>query len=292
MGMGGFQNQTWWTFRIFFFFCSGRGRESSRRREGLVRFLIENPTGGGVSRRGRGRGGQEGVCGELGIFFGRGGGLNIFFRGRNVHQAKNARPHKIGATNLRTLVIGGFKKALLQNPREMLRGRILGAMIRIQARKSELQAKSRLVCRKWGCNKWGFKGCLATLASRSPKLPFYCLFRPFPEGPESTLKIPKTEEKGLFPRISSNLLKPPSLKPPFAAPQVGVTDQKSELQPGRSRIPTESPRKGLGFRCFCRLATGKYGCTEVPWERSLKIWELQISCFEEFSGGENVWGPC
>ena len=40
------------------------------------------------------------------------------------------------------------------------------------------------------------------------------------------------------------------------------------------------------------LATGKYGCTEVRvypaecgetnWERSLKIWELRISCFEEF----------
>ena len=34
-------------------------------------------------------------------------------------------------------------------------------------------------------------------------------------------------------------------------PKVGVTDQKSEIQP---RIRTESPRKGprMGFRCFCR----------------------------------------
>ena len=37
---------------------------------------------------------------------------------------------------------GGFKKALLQNPREMIRGRIFSEMIRIQAQKSELQAKS------------------------------------------------------------------------------------------------------------------------------------------------------
>ena len=29
----------------------------------------------------------------------------------------------------------------------------------------------------------------------------------------------KTEEKGLFPQISSDFLKPPSLKPPFAALQ-------------------------------------------------------------------------
>ena len=32
-------------------------------------------------------------------------------------------------------------------------------------------------------------------------------------------EIQKMEEKGLFPQISSDLLKPPSLKPPFAAPQ-------------------------------------------------------------------------
>ena len=50
-----------------------------------------------------------------------------------------------------------------------------------------------------------------------PFSPFFCLFRPFPEGPKSTWKIVKTEEEDLFPQISSDLLKPPSLKPPFAA---------------------------------------------------------------------------
>ena len=49
--------------------------------------------------------------------------------------------------------------------------------------------------------------------------PFFCLFRPFPEGLENTSEIQKTEEKGLFPQISSDFLKPPSLKPPFAALQ-------------------------------------------------------------------------
>ena len=52
-----------------------------------------------------------------------------------------------------------------------------------------------------------------------PFSPFFCLFRSFPEGAKSTWKIQKTEEKGLFPQISSDLLKPPSLKPPFAALQ-------------------------------------------------------------------------
>ena len=53
-----------------------------------------------------------------------------------------------------------------------------------------------------------------------PFSPFFCLFCPFPEGAKSTWEIQKTEEKGLFPQISSDLLKPPSLKPPFAALQM------------------------------------------------------------------------
>ena len=38
-------------------------------------------------------------------------------------------------------VLSGFKKALLQNPREMIRGRIFREMIRVSARKSELQPR-------------------------------------------------------------------------------------------------------------------------------------------------------
>ena len=53
-----------------------------------------------------------------------------------------------------------------------------------------------------------------------PFSPFFCLFRPFLEGAKSTWEIQKTEEEGLFPQISSDLLKPPSLKPPFAALQL------------------------------------------------------------------------
>ena len=52
-----------------------------------------------------------------------------------------------------------------------------------------------------------------------PFSPFFCLFRPFSEGAKSTWEIQKTEEKGLFPQISSDFLKPPSLKPLFAALQ-------------------------------------------------------------------------
>ena len=39
--------------------------------------------------------------------------------------------------------------------------------------------------------------------------------------------------------------------------------------------------RGTGVSCGVRRTT---------WERSLKNWELQISCFEELLGGENVLG--
>ena len=32
------------------------------------------------------------------------------------------------------------------------------------------------------------------------------------------------------------------------------------------------------------------GVRRTTWERSLKIWELQIACSEEFLGGENILG--
>ena len=79
-----------------------------------------------------------------------------------------------------------------------------------------------------GVTNGGLRGVwppVLEIGQNRPFSPVFCLFRPFPEGPESTWKIQKTEEKGLFPQISSDLLKPPSLKPPFAAPQF---EQRSE----------------------------------------------------------------
>ena len=46
-----------------------------------------------------------------------------------------------------------------------------------------------------------------------PFSPFFCLFRPFLEGAKSTWEIQKTEEKGRFPQISSDLLKTHLLNP-------------------------------------------------------------------------------
>ena len=58
---------------------------------------------------------------------------------------------------------------------------------------------------------------LLEIGRNRPFSPFVCLCSSFPDGPKSTWETQKTEEKGLFLRISSDLLEPPSLKPPFAA---------------------------------------------------------------------------
>ena len=74
-----------------------------------------------------------------------------------------------------------------------------------------------------GVTNGGLRGVwppFSEIGRNRPFSPFFCLFRPFPEDAKSTWKIQKTEEKGLFPQISSDFLKPPSLKPPFAAPQL------------------------------------------------------------------------
>ena len=72
-------------FDIFFFSRSGRGKGESEARGGGVGdwFFIESPRGGGFEE-----GEGPGAClRRIGDFQGwGGGGLNIFFRGRNVHQ--------------------------------------------------------------------------------------------------------------------------------------------------------------------------------------------------------------
>ena len=76
-------------FGYFLFFLLGGGEGRVRGAgKGGGRFFIEYPRRGGVSWAGGAGGsrGQEGVCGEFG-----GGGLNIFFRGRNRHQVLDAR---------------------------------------------------------------------------------------------------------------------------------------------------------------------------------------------------------
>ena len=133
----------------------------------------------------------------------------------------------------------GISPAIYNRPREVSKKspkRRLGPPDPRLPKSSEKNPKSpkspknrkniQLGCRKWGCNKWGLKGCLAALPGNWPKSAFFALFwpfSPFSGGPEfSTWKIQKTEEKGLFPQISSDFLEPPSLKPPFAAPQFKI----------------------------------------------------------------------
>ena len=86
------------------------------------------------------------------------------------------------------------------------------------------------MCMSWaaangGVTNGGLRGVwppFLEIGRNRPFSPFFCLFRTFLEGAKSTWEIRISEEKGLFPQISSDLLRPPSLKPPFVARQMSV----------------------------------------------------------------------
>ena len=98
---------SWSTFGYFLFFsCLGRGRGSPRRRgggEGWF-FYWKSQEGG---EAGRSRGAGRVSAANWGIFEG-GGGLDIFFRGRNVHREK--------------LVFNGKRRKNTKNTKESLPG--------------------------------------------------------------------------------------------------------------------------------------------------------------------------
>ena len=57
---------------------------------------------------------------------------------------------------------------------------------------------------KWGCNKWGFKGCLTALPGNRPRSAFFALFLPFSPfsgGCKEHLGNPeKRKKEASFPR--------------------------------------------------------------------------------------------
>ena len=73
--------------------------------------------------------------------------------------------------------LGGFKKALLQTPREMIRGRSASEMIQIQARKSELQAKSRSYGPKVIVIAWQTPRIRTESPRKGPRIGFGCFYR-------------------------------------------------------------------------------------------------------------------
>ena len=76
-----------------------------------------------------------------------------------------------------------FKKALLQNPREVIRGRISSEMIRIQARKSELQAESRSHGPKVGDAAGQTPRIRTESPRKGPRMGFRCFYRNPPLKP-------------------------------------------------------------------------------------------------------------
>ena len=77
----------------------------------------------------------------------------------------------------------GFKKALLQNPRKMIRGRIFREMIRIRARKSELQAESRSYRPKVRDTARQTPRIRTESPRKRPRMGFRCFYRKPPLKP-------------------------------------------------------------------------------------------------------------
>ena len=122
-------------------------------------------------------------------------------RGGNVHHPWRVMTRCCGRTCMVTVLLRIILKVL---PKVSFKTLVTGG---------EKLLFQPLGCRKWGCNKWGLKGCVAALLGNQPKSAFLALFLPFSPfsgGCEEHL-------------MSSDLLKPPSLKPPFAALQNQAT---------------------------------------------------------------------
>ena len=95
---------------FYFFLCSGRGKGESEAPGGWgIGFLLKIPGGGGEAGRGR-RAGRSAA--NRGIW---GGGLNFFFRGRNVHQAMVGSKEHMGSTNLAPITPNDCKTLFLLN---------------------------------------------------------------------------------------------------------------------------------------------------------------------------------
>ena len=95
---------------------------------------------------------------------------------------------------------------------------------------------------KWSSNKWGFEGCLASCPGNRPKSAFFCLYRPSPEGPNSTGKSQKTEEKALLLRIYPRIcLNPHLFNPHFRVAQEPNWNRKPEPSEPLSQEPNAEP---------------------------------------------------
>ena len=88
-----------------------------------------------------------------------------------------------------------------------------------------------------------------------------------------SLEAPKPYSGTLFGQFSSDLGVCPSVRIQILE---GLPGCNSDFGHGELRV-----YRGTGV---------SRGVRRTTWERSLKTWELQISCFEEFLGGENVLG--
>ena len=142
----------------FFFFCSGRGKGESEApgRGGAWggSVFIENPTTGGVSRRGRGR---AGVCGELENPFG-GGGLNIFFGPETSAKVIISWKDCLGIIFLDNLISLTSKNVLIIDFAVISILRLSALIWEKQASTALLQCRTFLCRKRWGPQRKDFGG--------------------------------------------------------------------------------------------------------------------------------------
>ena len=106
--------KSWWTFRIYFFFCSGRGKGESEAPGGVGgSVFIGDPKRGGFSRTG-GAEGPGGCPRRMGIFFG-GGEAKYFFRCRNDTEMSTKKLMQAPVNHSRNMCDMQFNSRLWDN---------------------------------------------------------------------------------------------------------------------------------------------------------------------------------
>ena len=103
-------------------------------------------------------------------------------------------------------LLSGFKKALLQNPRKKIRGRIFSEMIRIWVRKSELQAESRSYRPKVGDTAGQTPRIRTESPRQGPRMGFRCFYTYWPPAVESSIAVEDVvENRGPYRVLVSRL---------------------------------------------------------------------------------------
>ena len=147
-------------------------------------------------------------------------------------------------------------------PLQVARARNLQSQLAIASdANSQLQIATFLwAAANGGVTNGGLRGVWPPFLEIGRNRPFSALFLPFSGGCEEHLGNPRiSEEKGLFPQISSDFLKPPSLKPTlFGTPTILCLralrkSQRFQPVPGNSQSQSQTSHICGALRAYPAL---------------------------------------